>query len=284
MKVTRLGLSTALLVASAVSVQTGSAQASAGDIDSKGRIMTKVVVTMTEPGAFGRPVAGLTFLVVTESGDRVSIVTDDAGVAATWLAPASYRFVTPDPVEWQGKAYTWDLIMPVKAGSAVLKLSQENATKVVATSSQVMPLTSVANAVQPVRQTEQSVRLPQSQIPFQYKDGTTATVISLLITGGGQMYAGETSKGVAMLLTSIAAVGAGYAASGCDSYGCDDTGPLLVGYSVAVGVWVVSLVDAHNAAARHNAKAPRTATLQHLAPVIANGAEGTTKLGLSFRY
>ncbi len=142
-----------LLAASAGSAAVCSSQ-TAGEVDGKGRVLTKVVVTMNEPGSFGRPVAGLTFLVVTENGDRVSVVTDDAGVASTWLVPASYRFVTPDPVEWQNKAYSWDVIVPVKAGSAVIKFSQDNATKVLAVMAPTVTPVTVAGtgSTRPVNQ------------------------------------------------------------------------------------------------------------------------------------
>lgn len=269
-----------LSIASFAALQAAAGQ-SAGEKDAKGRILTKVVVTMTEPGSFGRPVAGLTFLVVTESGDRVSITTDDAGVASTWLAPASYRFVTPDPVEWQGKSYSWDTILPVKAESALIKFSQENASKVVALSP-----SPVAVPSQPIqaRQPSSTPVQASSSLPFQYKDGTTATLLSVLITGGGQMYSGEVGKGVGMLLAEVGSVVVGYAASGCGAYGCNDTGPLIAGYCVALGIWLGSVVDAHNAAARHNAKMPRAALMQRLTPVIEPGVPGTAKLGVDIRF
>jgi TM2 domain-containing membrane protein YozV len=272
------------LAAVAVSSAVLSAQ-NAGEVDSKGRVLTKVVVTMNEPGSFGRPVAGLTFLVVTENGDRVSVVTDDAGVASTWLSPASYRFITPDPVEWQNKAYSWDVIVPVKAASAVIKFSQDNATKVLAVMSPSAARATVTAAAisQPGNQ---AALQPQAtgQIPFQYKDGTTATLLSLLITGGGQMYSGETGRGLGMLLGGVGAIVVGYAASGCDSYGCNNTDGLVAGYLVATGLWITSLIDAHSSAARHNALAPRSALIQNISPVVESGSQGTTRLGLSLRY
>lgn len=288
MRSSRLLRSLACLAAIGLFPSVGSAQAKAGEMDAKGRIMTKVVVTMSEPNAFGKPVAGLTFLVVTENGDRVSIVTDDAGVASTWLSPASYRFVTPDPVEWQGKAYSWDMIVPVKAGAGILKLSQENATKVFAVEAQPFSGASArAEIARPPAQTSQTVQTvaqAPGQIPFQYKDGTTATVLSVLITGGGQMYSGEVGKGVTMLLVGVGSVVVGYAASGCDEYGCNDTAGLTAGYAGALAVWIYSMIDAHSAAARHNALAPRTALVERVSPMIASGAQGTARLGLSLRY
>jgi hypothetical protein len=264
-----------------LSAQVGAAQ-TAGEKDSKGRIFTKVIVTMAEPSSFGRPVAGLTFLVVTENGDRISVTTDDAGVAGAWLSPASYRFVTPDPVEWQGKNYTWDSILPVKAEAPIIKFSQENASKVISVAPTAAP------AVQPVqagyRPPTVNTSPSNSTVPFQFKDGTTATLLSVLITGGGQMYSGEVGKGVVMLIAGVGAVVIGYSASGCDQYGCNDTGPLVTGYAVAFGIWLGGVIDAHNAAARHNAKAPRAMSFKTMTPVISQGAQGTTRVGVDLRF
>jgi outer membrane protein with beta-barrel domain len=101
----------------------------AGDLDPGGRVLAKVSVTMTEPNAFGHPASGVRFLVVNEGGDRISIRTDDAGMASAWLRPGTYRFVTPDVFSWQGSGYTWDLVVPIRGGSGVIRLSQANATK-----------------------------------------------------------------------------------------------------------------------------------------------------------
>lgn len=103
----------------------------AGDVDPGGRVNTKVFVTITGPsGAFGRPLSGVPLLVVSDGGDRVIIRTNDAGVASAWLLPGSYRVGNPDPVIWDGNAYTWDIVVPIRPGSGLLRLSQSNASKI----------------------------------------------------------------------------------------------------------------------------------------------------------
>jgi hypothetical protein len=102
----------------------------AGDRDAGGRVMAKTTVTMDQPGSYGQPVSGLKILIVTESGDRTATTTNDAGVSSSWLTPGTYRFVTPDAVSWNGKKYAWDVVVPVKAGMGVVKLTQANATTV----------------------------------------------------------------------------------------------------------------------------------------------------------
>jgi TM2 domain-containing membrane protein YozV len=251
--------------------------AAPGDRDPSGRVYAKVIVTITgEEGAFGHPVSGLRLLVVSEDGDRVSIRTSDAGVASTWVFPGSYRFVTPDPYPWDGNAYTWDAVVAIRPGTGLIRLSQANASRIVELSPTTARQVGVARPNQTTTQ--------PGQIPFQYKDGTTATLLSLVITGGGQMYAGETGKGFSLLLIGVGAAVTGYVASNCDSYGCEDTGPLITGYAIAVGMWVYSLVDAHSAAARHNALAPQTLVTPRIEPLFTAGAERSTRVGVSLRF
>src|SRR5687767_11054836 len=76
----------------------------AGDRDPAGRVLAKIVAKMPEPGPSGYPVHGLSLFVVTETGERIAVRTDAAGVANTWLRPGTYRFVTRAPIEWSGKA------------------------------------------------------------------------------------------------------------------------------------------------------------------------------------
>ena len=125
-----------LLVTSLASAQIPSP----GDRDPSGRVFAKMVVTITgDAGSFGHPVSDLRFLVVSENGDRVSIRTNDAGVASTWVSPGSYRFVNPEPYQWNGNAYTWDVVVVVRAGTGIIRLSQSNASKVTALTPDVSP-------------------------------------------------------------------------------------------------------------------------------------------------
>src|SRR5687768_1701288 len=106
-----------------------------GERDASGRVHARVIVTITgESGSFGHPVSGLRFLVVAESGDRVAIRTDDAGVASALVFPGNYRLVTPDPYEWDGNAYTWDRVVAIRPETAIIRLTQANASNIVAVS------------------------------------------------------------------------------------------------------------------------------------------------------
>lgn len=131
-----------------------------------------------------------------------------------------------------------------------------------------------------------TVAQAQATQPIGYKDPTTATLFSFLLTGGGQMYAGEVGKGALLLGTSVAAIVAGAALStdaSCDAYfDCEDANltPLYVGAGVSLATWIYSLADASKAAARANAKLSRQAVM----PTVSPGAGGSTRLGLAVSF
>jgi hypothetical protein len=117
-----------------------------------------------------------------------------------------------------------------------------------------------------------------------YKDGGTATLLSLLITGGGQFYAGDTGGGAALLLGSIAAIGigAGLSSTECGFYSCSDhRDGLYAGIAVAGVLSLMSLFDAAPATHRHNRKlAARMASHASLTPVFVP-SNNRTKIGLN---
>jgi hypothetical protein len=120
----------------------------------------------------------------------------------------------------------------------------------------------------------------------EYKNGATATLFGLLVTGGGHFYAGEAGRGAAILGGAIASVVAGVALStpgGCSGYSCQeaDTQPLAIGYSAALGLWLYGVIDAHRAADRTNLA--RNSSYSHrpsLEPLVGSVPSGSTKLGL----
>jgi hypothetical protein len=190
-------------VALAVVAPIASAQLpSAGDLDTSGRVLAKMTVTITEPNAFGHPISGLRFIVVAEGGDRISIRTDDAGTAGAWLRPGTYRFVTPDPVVWQNNAYTWDVLVPIRSGTGLIRLSQENASNIVALGPAAAQPAAPApvpamDAVGPGSAPQSSVRPKQIREGFWFNlgfgygvlgckdcDGTTGGLTGGLVIGG----------------------------------------------------------------------------------------------------
>jgi hypothetical protein len=107
-----------------------------------------------------------------------------------------------------------------------------------------------------------------------YKDPGTATLLSLLIAGGGQIYAGESGSGFFYLFGSLAAIGIGAGLTQCD-FSCDYT-PLYVGAGVALLLDLVSLADASPAAHRHNRKLAAKRAAQSFSPYVLPTSSGTT--------
>lgn len=96
-----------------------------------------------------------------------------------------------------------------------------------------------------------------------YKSPGTAQLISVIVTGGGHIYAGETGKGILLLGVAIGAPLAGLFISAatvgttCGVYGyCYSSGgtliPLYLGSALAVGAWIYGIIDSDDAAMRHN--------------------------------
>jgi hypothetical protein len=93
------------------------------------------------------------------------------------------------------------------------------------------------------------------------KDPGTATILSVVITGAGQMYAGDVNRGLLMLGSAYGAIIAGAILShgaSCDFNPLECSkgsyAPLYVGALAAVGVWVYGIVDAAPTTRRMNAK------------------------------
>lgn len=110
--------------------------------------------------------------------------------------------------------------------------------------------------------------IPDS-LAFEPKSASTAFVLSFLIAGGGQLYAGETKKGVVLMVTEL--LGAGlvvHELATCDELltdGCNDT-KMRVGAVLALGSWIVSMAEAPSAARRYNERHARAQPLVDIEP------------------
>ncbi len=123
-----------------------------------------------------------------------------------------------------------------------------------------------------------------------YKDPGTSTLLGVLVTGGGQMYSGETSKGLTLLGIGAGSLIAGevMSASSCLSTSLNSScnvAPLAIGSLVYVGTWIYGLMDAGDAARRHNTangiKTGAVAPVLRLLP-SASGEHAGIGLSLSF--
>ncbi len=116
-------------------------------------------------------------------------------------------------------------------------------------------------------------RAPESD---DLKNPRTAQLITLAVPGGGHIYAGETATGIGTLFISAAAIGAGAFYSNCVWQSGDGTcskAPLYVGLAVHTGNWILSLLDAPDAARRHNRRLRRSAASIDAQPVATLHAD-----------
>jgi hypothetical protein len=131
----------------------------------------------------------------------------------------------------------------------------------------------------------------QSTQPAGYKDPGTATIISVLIPGGGQMYSGETQRGLTLLGIGVGGLVVGTALSassvGCDADSCDtETNllPLAIGYLAYLGSWAYGIMDADDSAERMNAKHRMAVGRAEVAPAVSVAPSGSAQVGINVRF
>jgi hypothetical protein len=122
---------------------------------------------------------------------------------------------------------------------------------------------------------------------------SAATALSVIVPGGGQIYAGETVKGGLLLVGTGVAIAAGTAASYAASehepyFGCPapcwefEPTPLLIGAGVAGALWLYGVLDAQGAARRANRRR-ELATLEIAPAHFATETGGASGLTLRAR-
>lgn len=79
-----------------------------------------------------KPVGKNKFTVIpfdSPSASTTDITTNFDGVANVLLAPGKYRVVSVQPLDFQGKRYSWNVELTVAASGTTLELSNDNATQ-----------------------------------------------------------------------------------------------------------------------------------------------------------
>lgn len=214
----------------------------------EGKIATTIYVTMLGDGTRGKPVAGVPLLVISELTDSVLVETDGAGAKTIMLAPGLYRLTTLRPVEWQGSSYQWDLRLDVAPGVGITELTQRNA---------------VSSAV------TLSPR-PTPPVTPLLKDEFTAQMFSFLLPGTGQMYAGESRRGAALLIVGLFGdymLLEGWSTMiSCnvdpDCVSSNGKDVALVGLAIGGIAWLYSIADADDAVRRWNRAHRETAHIR----------------------
>lgn len=268
-----------VLAACAVATAAG-AQAHPGDTDMNGRVLVQLYVNMATPGStFGHPVAGAS-LAINSDGVTVPVRTDAAGIASVWLRPGSYRVATTQLVEWQGQAYTWDVPVTVAPGVPLVTLTQSNAAAVVAAPSTAPSTPTTAASVTSV---EATPARPAVIADGSRKDPMLATVLSFLVPGVGEMYAGAPGTGAAHFVVNLVAAGIFVGGVNCEAnYSCSNGGTVVaIGLGLGLVNTIESMVDAHGQANKYNREHGAVAALRTVRPIAGVGSRGETRVGLS---
>jgi TM2 domain-containing membrane protein YozV len=269
----QLGQLLAVLTALAILPGVSAAQIHpAGSQSVDGRVYVKVYVTLPNASIRYNPMEGVPVVIYRARGDSLAIRTDGAGETTFLLEPGSYRVVTGRPVISDGVQYEWDTPIDVYAGMAAVDLNQRNAT----VAGGDRPQLAERSLRGPMQQSVSPVQAAQPVLVYSEKSGTTAFLLSFLITGAGQIYAGETGKGVSLLLLDIGGTALLInGAASCAGYGshCED-GQIAAGAALALGTWIYSMADAPGAAGRYNQKHARAL------PVVGVGPRGDAKVGV----
>lgn len=131
-----------------------------------------------------------------------------------------------------------------------------------------------------------AVASPEQVTLVERKSPGTARLFAFLITGGGHLYAGETTKGLTLMGISAAAwiVGVNASTSSCSfsQFGSScstDLAPLYLGAGVAAVTWIYGIIDADDAARRANERS--RGALFGARPIVGPGRDGSTRLGVS---
>lgn len=126
-----------------------------------------------------------------------------------------------------------------------------------------------------------------------YRDPGTATIYAVVLPGGGQLYSGETGRGLLLLGGSSAAILAGtalsseasckYDASSPYGLSCKEANrtPLTVGMLASLAVWGYGIFDAKKSAERQNLKRGRKA--MNVAPIVES-VDSRTVMGLQVAF
>jgi len=125
---------------------------------------------------------------------------------------------------------------------------------------------------------------PESRVNADYKDPGTAMLMSVLIPGGGQIWAGETRRGATILVTSLAApvIGAVAFSSMCGVGGTCSAAPYMLGLLAGVGAWGYGVFDASSSAERVNLANGATQARVRVEPRVED-REGDVGVGLGVR-
>ncbi len=269
MRLLVLGATVALL--SATSVPLGAQQFFTPGAESNGQISVQVNATLNDGIDDYHPVTDLVLTLYRSATDSLQLRTDDAGVLKFAIAPGTYRLSTPVATRWHGRSYRWNVPLDVRRGMGIVNLTVANAVVVGPASSAVVAETAAGERA-----------TTASPTAYSRKDGAVGVLFGFLLTGGGQFYAGNHTKGAVLLGLSLAeAVAAVSIVNGCDPYCTDSeitTAQLLL--VPAVFNWIYGMATAPGDVRRWNEAHSAVARVR---PVV-EPRDGRTAVGLAIRF
>jgi hypothetical protein len=236
-----------------------------------GQINVQILATLDDGIGGYMPLTDLPLVLYRGATDSLVLRTDEAGVLRFAIAPGTYRISTPERIEWHGRSYQWNLPLAVAKYMSVVNLTAGNAT--IGGPIQGAPVQG-RGATEPARAVARGAYSP--------KDGAVGVLFGFLLTGGGQFYAGNNSKGAVLLGLSLVEVVTALSVVGqCDPYCTDSqitTAEALL--LPAVFNWVYGMATAPGDVRKWN---EAHGTVARVRPVIQR-EEGRTGVGLALSY
>ena len=237
-----------------------------------GQISVQVNATLDDGLGEYQLLSNLALTLYRGATDSLQMRTDEAGILRFTITPGMYRLSTPAPVRWHGRSYRWNVPLEVQHRMGIVNLTVANATVAGPAPSEM------AITAHPVERTT----APDRALGYSRKDGAVGVLFGFLLTGGGQFYAGNNGKGVALLGLSLAEVVTAVSViNRCDPYCCDSeitTAQALL--LPAVFNWVYGMATAPGDVRRWNEEHARVTRVR---PVMEQ-RDGRTGLGLAVGF
>jgi len=242
-----------------------------------------IYVSLADSATRFYPVPGHRMIIYRSTRDSAIAITDSSGSTTLQLLPGQYRLVSAAPVRWHGYDYSWNVPIVVRGAYAIIDLRAPDA---------VGSATVIARATTPVPDSAPVITQPgYYKTTLSPKDPSTAFLWSFFFAGAGEMYAGETGKGVALFTVStgggllalaaieahISCVSGPFGESGCEENSSAHNLAVL-GAVAWIGPWIYSMTDAGPAARRWNER--HGLATASIAPVVRKTAHGR-EFGLS---
>ena len=242
--------------------------------ESNGQIRVQVNVTLSAGAGDDYPVPNFALTLFRSATDSTQLATDEAGVLRFAVAPGTYRLASTAPIQWRGRSYRWNIPLVVRRGMGLVELTNANVS---GTNVEVSSRNDAA-----------------SSDAIAFKDPALATILSILIPGSGQMYAGKPLKGALVIVSILGSLGV--AASVQDPEECSETrsnggtsvrtctGGNPPSFQIALGAaaasYLFGIATAANDARDYNTSRRRQVSLRS----TLDRSEGGLAVGLALSY